>query len=151
MIERILIANRGEIACRIINTAAKMGIETSVVYSKEDQGSLAVNKADKAFFLSDVNNKNQEYLDIEQIISIAKKNKIDAIHPGYGFLSENALFAKAVEKNDMKFIGPPAEAIKIMGDKIVSKLQAKNCGVSTIPGVDSETVNLSEAKALSVS
>ena len=104
MIERILIANRGEIACRIMNTAAKMGIETSVVYSKEDQGSLAVNKADKAFFLSDVNNKNQEYLDIEQIISIAKKNKIDAIHPGYGFLSENALFAKAVEKNDMKFI-----------------------------------------------
>ena len=148
MIERILIANRGEIACRIINTAAKMGIETSVVYSKEDQGSLAVNKADKAFFLSDVNNKNQEYLDIEQIISIAKKNKIDAIHPGYGFLSENALFAKAVEKNDMKFIGPPAEAIKIMGDKIVSKLQAKNCGVSTIPGVDSETVNLSEAKSI---
>ena len=148
MIERILIANRGEIACRIIKTAAKLGIESSVVFSKDDEGSLAVKMADKAFLLADSKNNSQEYLDIEQIIRIAKKDKIEAIHPGYGFLSENANFAKAVEENGMKFIGPPHESIKIMGDKIVSKVQAKNCGVSIIPGVDKETLNFSEAKKI---
>ncbi len=148
MIERILIANRGEIACRIIKTAAKLGIESSVVYSKDDEGSLAVQMADQAFLLKKANIDSQEYLDAEQIISIAEENKIEAIHPGYGFLSENYSFALAVKEKGMKFIGPPHEAIHIMGDKIVSKLQAKNCGVSTIPGVDSEITNLSEAKKM---
>ena len=102
MIERILIANRGEIACRIIKTAAKLGIESSVVFSKDDEGSLAVKMADKAFLLADSKNNSQEYLDIEQIIRIAKKDKIEAIHPGYGFLSENANFAKAVEEKTIR-------------------------------------------------
>ena len=141
MIETILITNRGEIACRIIKTAARLGIKTCLIYSKEDEDSLAVKMADKAFLLKSSKGKEQEYLDIDQIIEIARQNKIEAIHPGYGFLSENFAFAKAIEENNMKFIGPPAEAIKIMGDKIISKLQAKNCGVSTIPGVDSETLN----------
>ncbi len=146
--KKILIANRGEIACRVIKTAAKMGIESSVVFSKDDASSLAVKMADKAFLLRDSNNKNQEYLDIDQIIGIAKRNNIEAIHPGYGFLSENATFAKAIEENNIKFIGPPHKAIEIMGDKIVSKLQAKKCGVSTIPGVDSEIVSLAEAQRI---
>lgn len=146
MIKKVLVANRGEIACRIIKTLSRLGIESSVVFSREDEGSLAVEMADKSFLLKDPENKSQEYLDINQIIKIAKQNGIDAVHPGYGFLSENASFAKDIEKNGIKFIGPPAKAIEIMGDKITSKLQAKNCGVSTIPGVDEEILNLTDAQ-----
>ena len=89
MIKKVLVANRGEIACRIIKTLSRLGIESSVVFSREDEGSLAVEMADKSFLLKDPENKSQEYLDINQIIKIAKQNGIDAVHPGYGFLSEN--------------------------------------------------------------
>ena len=99
MIKSILIANRGEIACRIIKTSKKLGIKSSVIYSSEDENSLAVQMADNAFFLESKDGEKKEYLDTDQIISIALKNKIEAIHPGYGFLSENANFAKLVEDN----------------------------------------------------
>ena len=92
MINSILIANRGEIACRIIRTAKKLGIKSYVIYSTEDESSLAVKLADKAFLLKSTCSEKKEYLDGEQIISIANKNKLEAIHPGYGFLSENAKF-----------------------------------------------------------
>ena len=145
MIKSILIANRGEIACRIIKTAKKLGIKSSVIYSSEDENSLAVQMADHAFFLESKDGEKKEYLDTDQIISIALKNKIEAIHPGYGFLSENANFAKLVEDNGIKFIGPPYTAIKIMGDKIISKKHAKNSGVSTIPGVQDEIKSFEDA------
>ena len=145
MIKSILIANRGEIACRIIKTSKKLGIKSSVIYSSEDENSLAVQMADHAFFLEAKDGEKKEYLDTDQIISIALKNKIEAIHPGYGFLSENANFAKLVEDNGIKFIGPPYTAIKIMGDKIISKKHAKNSGVSTIPGVQDEIKSFEDA------
>ena len=145
MIKSILIANRGEIACRIIKTSKKLGIKSSVIYSSEDENSLAVQMADHAFFLESKDGEKKEYLDTDQIISIALKNKIEAIHPGYGFLSENANFAKLVEDNGIKFIGPPYTAIKIMGDKIISKKHAKNSGVSTIPGVQDEIKSFEDA------
>ena len=145
MIKSILIANRGEIACRIIKTSKKLGIKSSVIYSSEDENSLAVQMADQAFFLESKDGEKKEYLDTDQIISIALKNKIEAIHPGYGFLSENANFAKLVEDNGIKFIGPPYTAIKIMGDKIISKKHAKNSGVSTIPGVQDEIKSFEDA------
>ena len=140
-----MIANRGEIACRIIKTSKKLGIKSSVIYSSEDENSLAVQMADYAFFLESKDGEKKEYLDTDQIISIALKNKIEAIHPGYGFLSENANFAKLVEDNGIKFIGPPYTAIKIMGDKIISKKHAKNSGVSTIPGVQDEIKSFEDA------
>jgi acetyl/propionyl-CoA carboxylase alpha subunit len=90
MIKSILIANRGEIACRIIRTAKKLGIKSYVIYSTEDESSLAVKLADKAFLLKSTYSEKKDYLDGEQIIKIAQKNKIEAIHPGYGFLSENS-------------------------------------------------------------
>ena len=102
MIKSILIANRGEIACRIIRTAKKLAIKSYVIYSTEDESSLAVKLADKAFLLESTCSEKKEYLDGEQIISIAKKNKIEAIHPGYGFLSENSNFVKLVEDTGIK-------------------------------------------------
>ena len=145
MIKSILIANRGEIACRIISTAKKLGITSYVVYSTEDEGSLAVKLADQAFFLKPNNNEKKEYLDSEQIISIAQKNKIEAIHPGYGFLSENSNFAKLVEDTGIKFIGPSYKAIEIMGDKIISKKHARDTNVSTIPGLQDEIKSFEDA------
>ena len=145
MINSILIANRGEIACRIIRTAKKLGIKSYVIYSTEDESSLAVKLADKAFLLKSTCSEKKEYLDGEQIISIAKKNKIEAIHPGYGFLSENSNFAKLVEDTGIKFIGPPYKAIEIMGDKIISKKHAKNIDVSTIPGLQDEIKSYEDA------
>ena len=145
MINSILIANRGEIACRIIRTAKKLGIKSYVIYSTEDESSLAVKLADKAFLLKSTYSEKKDYLDGEQIIKIAQKNKIEAIHPGYGFLSENSNFAKLVEDTGIKFIGPPYKAIEIMGDKIISKKHAKNIDVSTIPGLQDEIKSYEDA------
>ena len=107
MIKSILIANRGEIACRIIRTAKKLGIKSYVIYSTEDESSLAVKLADKSFLLKSTYSEKKEYLDGEQIIKIAQKNKIEAIHPGYGFSFRKLKLRKPVEDNGIKFIGPP--------------------------------------------
>ncbi len=131
--EKILIANRGEIACRIIKTAKKMGIATVAVYSEADSNALHVKMADEAVFLGG-SLASESYLDIKKIVNAAKKTGATYVHPGYGFLSENAKFAAALEKEKIGFIAPPVEAIKKMGDKIQSKKIAKDAGVSTTPG-----------------
>lgn len=133
MFQKILIANRGEIACRVIKTARKMGIATVAVYSELDCEALHVALADEAVFLGPAPSR-ESYLVTDKIIQAALQTGAQAIHPGYGFLSENAEFARRVEESGIVFIGPKYEAIAAMGDKIASKKLAMAAGVRTIPG-----------------
>jgi Acetyl/propionyl-CoA carboxylase, alpha subunit len=132
-IRKILIANRGEIACRVIKTARKMGIATVAVYSDADRDALHVRMADEAVHIGPAPS-NQSYIVIDKILDAIRQTGADAVHPGYGFLSENAAFAQALEKEGVAFIGPPVKAIEAMGDKITSKKLAAEAGVSTVPG-----------------
>ena len=133
MFKKILIANRGEIACRIIKTAQRMGIKTVSVYSEADHNSRHVELADEAVFIGPAPSR-ESYLVADKIIAACKKTGAEAIHPGYGFLSENAEFAKQVEQEGIVFIGPKYASISAMGDKIASKELAKKAHVNTIPG-----------------
>tara|TARA_B100000686_G_C16798690_1_gene984305 strand:- start:457 stop:2436 length:1980 start_codon:yes stop_codon:yes gene_type:complete len=133
MFKRILIANRGEIACRIIKTARNLGIETVAVYSESDSSARHVLLADQAYLLGP-SPASKSYLNTDRILQIAQDSNADAIHPGYGFLSENPRFAEMLTDNDIVFIGPSSKAIELMGDKIESKLIATKAGVNTIPG-----------------
>ncbi|MCM2291794.1 acetyl/propionyl/methylcrotonyl-CoA carboxylase subunit alpha [Allorhizobium sp. BGMRC 0089] len=132
-IRKILIANRGEIACRVIKTARKLGILTVAVYSDADKEALHVKIADEAVHIGPAPS-SQSYIVIDKILDAIKQTGADAVHPGYGFLSENAAFAEALEKAGVTFIGPPVKAIQAMGDKITSKKIAAEAGVSTVPG-----------------
>ena len=133
MIKKILIANRGEIACRIIKTAKNMKIKTVAVYSDADRQADFVKQADESYYIGP-SSPSESYLVIKKIIEVAKKSKSDAIHPGYGFLSENYNFVKALEKEKIKFIGPNKNAIIKMGDKIESKNLANKLKLNIIPG-----------------
>ena len=133
MFKKILIANRGEIACRVIKTAKKLGIATVAVYSDADKDALHVRMADEAVHIGPAPS-SQSYIVIDRIIDAIRKTGADAVHPGYGFLSENAAFAEALENEGVAFIGPPVGAIQAMGDKITSKKIAAEAGVSTVPG-----------------
>ncbi len=133
MFDKILIANRGEIACRIIRTARRMGIATVAVHSDADQGALHVAMADEAVHIGP-SPAAQSYIVIDRIMAAIRQTGAQAVHPGYGFLSENAAFADAVAAEGVAFIGPPADAIRAMGDKITSKTIAADAGVSTVPG-----------------
>jgi len=133
MIKKILIANRGEIACRVIKTARKMGIKTVAVYSDADRNALHVSMADEAVHLGPPA-VNQSYLVMDKIIKAIEDTGADAVHPGYGFLSENPDFAKLLAKKKITFIGPNPHAIVSMGDKITSKKLAQDAGVSCVPG-----------------
>jgi propionyl-CoA carboxylase alpha chain len=133
MFKKILIANRGEIACRVIRTAKKMGIATVAVYSDADANALHVREADEAVHIGPAPS-NQSYIVIDKILEAIRRTGADAVHPGYGFLSENPAFAAALEKEGVAFIGPPVRAIEAMGDKITSKKLAAEAGVSTVPG-----------------
>ncbi|MGB5836836.1 MAG: acetyl/propionyl/methylcrotonyl-CoA carboxylase subunit alpha [Albidovulum sp.] len=133
MFKKILIANRGEIACRVIKTANKMGIKTVAVYSDADRNALHVKMADEAVHIGPPP-ANQSYIVIDKIMDAIRQTGAEAVHPGYGFLSENMKFAEALEKEGVVFIGPPSPAIEAMGDKITSKKLAQEAGVSTVPG-----------------
>jgi propionyl-CoA carboxylase alpha chain len=133
MFKKILIANRGEIACRVIKTANKMGIKTVAVYSEADKDALHVKMADETVFIGAAA-AAESYLVMDKILDAIDKTKADAVHPGYGFLSENADFANALKKKGIGFIGPNVHAIQAMGDKIESKKLAQDAGVSTVPG-----------------
>jgi propionyl-CoA carboxylase alpha chain len=133
MFKKILIANRGEIACRVIRTARRMGIKTVAVYSDADADALHVRSADEAVRIGPPPSA-ESYLQIERIVEACRKTDAEAVHPGYGFLSEKAGFAAALAKAGIVFIGPDAKAIAAMGDKIESKKLARAAGVSTVPG-----------------
>ena len=133
MFKKILIANRGEIACRVIKTARRLGIRTIAVYSDADREALHVKLADEAVHIGG-SAARDSYLSIDKIIAACVKTGAEAVHPGYGFLSENPDFATALKKAKIAFVGPPPKAIKAMGDKIASKKLAAKAGVSTVPG-----------------
>ncbi|PRP88845.1 propionyl-CoA carboxylase alpha chain-like [Planoprotostelium fungivorum] len=130
---KILIANRGEIACRVIRTAKKLGIKTVAIHSEPDINSLHVRMADEAYCVGPAAS-NASYLNMDKIMQVIKESGAEAVHPGYGFLSENAKFAKLLEENKVAFIGPNSFAMSAMGDKIESKKLAQKAGVNVIPG-----------------
>ena len=134
--KKVMVANRGEIAIRIFRALNELDITTVAIYSKEDKYALFRTKADESYQLDPEKGPVDAYLDIDRIIKIAKAKNVDAIHPGYGFLSENPLFVDACEKNGITFIGPSRELMERMGDKISSKQMAIECQVPIIPGVD---------------
>ena len=133
-------ANRGEIAIRIFRACTDLGIRTVAIYSREDSGSYHRYKADEAYLVGEGKKPTEAYLDIEDIIRIAKENGVDAIHPGYGFLSENIEFARRCEEEGIIFVGPGPEQLEIFGDKVQARLQAENSGLPIIPGRPVHTV-----------
>ncbi|MCB0396551.1 MAG: acetyl-CoA carboxylase biotin carboxylase subunit [Flavobacteriales bacterium] len=147
MFKKILIANRGEIALRVIRTCREMGIQTVAVYSKVDSDSLHVRFADEAVCIGPAAS-NQSYLDIPRIIAAAEITNSDAIHPGYGFLSENSKFARICGEHNIKFLGPTPEMIDKMGDKATAKATMKKAGVPTIPGSEGLVDTLEDAKKI---
>src|SRR3954452_7081854 len=151
MFEKILIANRGEIALRVIRACKELGVRTLAVYSEADVDSLHVQMADEAICIGAAPS-SESYLKIDRILSAAEVGGVDALHPGYGFLSENAHFAEVCESCKIKFIGPPASAMQAMGDKNSAKIWARKAGVPVTPGsdgiVDSEKEAVRVAKKI---
>jgi len=133
-INKVLVANRGEIAIRIFRACTELNIRTVAIYSKEDSGSYHRYKADEAYLVGEDKKPIEAYLDIESIIQIAKQNEVDAIHPGYGFLSENLAFAKRCEEEGIIFIGPKYQHLEIFGDKVKARLQAEKSNIPIVPG-----------------
>ena len=142
--KKILIANRGEIAVRVMKTAKKMGIRTVAVFSTADRNAPHVQFADEAVCIGEAPS-NQSYLRGDKIIEVAKKLNVDGIHPGYGFLSENAAFAEAVEKSGITFIGPKSKAIRIMGSKLAAKEAVKAYDIPMVPGIDEAITDVAKA------
>ena len=133
-IKTVLVANRGEIAIRVFRACNELGIRTVAIYSKEDTLSLHRNKADEAYLVGEGKSPTDAYLDIEGILKIAKEHDVDAIHPGYGFLSENSRLAKRCKEEGLIFIGPRLEHLVMFGDKINARKQAQLAGIPMIPG-----------------
>lgn len=145
--KKILVANRGEIALRVMKTAKKMGIKTVAVFSTADRNAPHVKFADEAVLIGEAPS-NQSYLLGEKIIKVAKELEVDSIHPGYGFLSENADFAEKVEQNDLTWIGPGSKAIKIMGSKLAAKDAVKKYDIPMVPGIDEAINDPEKARAI---
>ena len=145
--KKILIANRGEIAIRVMKTAQKMGIKTVAVFSTADRNAPHVKFADEAICIGEPPS-NQSYLKGDKIIEVAKQLNVDAIHPGYGFLSENASFSELCEANNIVFIGPRSKAIKIMGSKLAAKEAVKKYDIPMVPGIDEAITDVRKAKQI---
>ncbi len=149
--QKVLVANRGEIAIRIFRACYDLGLHTVAMYSNEDTYSLFRTRADESYLIGENKSPLSAYLDIEPIIDLAKRRGVDAIHPGYGFLSENADFARACEAAGITFIGPPSHILEQMGDKLNAKAIAQRCGVPTIPGSDVPLRDADEALEKAIS
>src|SRR5688500_11828479 len=132
-VKRVLVANRGEIALRIIRACHAEGLEAVAVYSAADRGSSHVRAADRAVAIGP-SSPSESYLSIERLIAAARESGADAVHPGYGFLAERAAFAEAVQAAELKWVGPPAEAIRAMGDKTEARRRMQEAGVPIVPG-----------------
>ncbi len=151
-IKKILVANRGEIAIRILRACTEINVKTVAIFTFEDRYSQHRYKADESYQIGEDDQPLKPYLDIEEIIGLAKSKNVDAIHPGYGFLSENSTFARRCAENDIIFIGPDPEVMDALGDKITAKKNAIKCGVPVIEGnkkkLTSLKVALSEASEI---
>ncbi|HEX6595274.1 MAG TPA: pyruvate carboxylase [Bacillota bacterium] len=145
-IKKVLVANRGEIAIRVFRACTELNIRTVAIYSKEDSGSLHRYKADEAYIIGEDKNAIDAYLDIEGIIKIAKQVGVDAIHPGYGFLSENITFARRCEQEGIIFIGPTSKHLNIFGDKVKARTQAIKAGLPVIPGSDGPVTSVKDVE-----
>ncbi len=132
--QKLLVANRGEIAIRVMRAATELGLRTVAIYAQEDRFGVHRFKADEAYLVGEGKGPVGAYLDIESIVALAKEKGVDAIHPGYGFLSENAKFARACEEAGIVFVGPSPELLELMGDKIAAREVAEKIGVPTLPG-----------------
>ncbi|MGM7720230.1 pyruvate carboxylase [Metabacillus sp. Hm71] len=143
-IQKLLVANRGEIAIRVFRACTELNIRTVAIYSKEDSGSYHRYKADEAYLVGEGKKPIDAYLDIEGIIEIAKKNHVDAIHPGYGFLSENIHFSRRCEEEGIIFVGPESKHLDMFGDKVKARTQAELAGIPVIPGSDGPVSSLEE-------
>ena len=146
-ITKILVANRGEIAIRVMKTAKKMGIKTVAVFSTADRNALHVKFADEAVCIGEAPS-NQSYLRGDKIIEVCKELGVDAVHPGYGFLSENSQFAEECEKNNIIFIGPKSKAIEMMGNKLAAKDAVKEYNIPMVPGTEDAITDIEEAKKI---
>src|SRR6059058_2058001 len=147
MFEKVLIANRGEIALRVIRACKELGIRTLAVYSEADVDSLHVQLADESICIGSAPSSDS-YLRIDRILSAAEVGDVDAIHPGYGFLSENAHFAEVCESCKIKFIGPTSENIRLMGDKALARKTMVKAGVPVTPGSEGTLESPDEAEAV---
>ncbi|HYE67518.1 MAG TPA: pyruvate carboxylase, partial [Anaerovoracaceae bacterium] len=148
--KRVLVANRGEIAIRIIRACHELGIRTVAIYSEEDKLSLFRMKASESYLIGEKKGPVEAYLNIDEIIKLALKKGVDAIHPGYGFLSENPEFARKCEEVGIEFIGPTAEMMERLGDKIQSKLVATEVGVPVVPGINKPVCSVEEAEQVAL-
>lgn len=147
MFNKILVANRGEIAIRIFRACNELKLKTVAIYSREDSGAFHRYKADEAYLVGEGKKPIEAYLDIEGILKIAKDAKVDAIHPGYGFLAENVEFARRCEEEGITFIGPKSEHLHMFGDKVKAREQAIQAGIPVIPGTDGPVDSLEEVEA----
>ncbi|KHE68099.1 biotin carboxylase N-terminal domain-containing protein, partial [Halobacillus sp. BBL2006] len=145
-INKVLVANRGEIAIRVFRACTELNIRTVAVYSQEDTGSYHRYKADEAYLVGEGKKPIDAYLDIEGIIEIAKSVGVDAIHPGYGFLSENIQFARRCEEEGITFIGPTSEHLNMFGDKVKARDQAVDADIPVIPGSDGPVSGVDEIR-----
>ena len=147
MFRRVLIANRGEIALRIMRSLRYLDIEVAIIYGKEDRLSLPVRLADEGIYIPS-NDPLASYLDIEAIVKAAVDIGVDAVHPGYGFLAENPTFARRLEEEGIKFIGPNSEVLKILGDKISAREIMAKAGLPIARGSEDPITNVDEAKKM---
>uniref|UniRef100_A0A8C8IRN6 Pyruvate carboxylase n=2 Tax=Oncorhynchus TaxID=8016 RepID=A0A8C8IRN6_ONCTS len=148
-IKKVMVANRGEIAIRVFRACTELGIRTVAVYSEEDRGQMHRQKADEAYLIGKSLPPVAAYLHIPDIIKVAKENGVDAIHPGYGFLSERSDFAQACVDAGVRFIGPCPETVRKMGDKVEARSLAISAGVPVVPGTDAPISSVGEARVFS--
>src|SRR6266702_4694806 len=143
--KKLLALNRGEIAIRILRAANELGLRTVAIYSQEDRLSLHRFKADEAYLIGEGKGPVEAYLDVEGIVALAKEKGVDAIHPGYGFLSENPALPRACERAGITFVGPSADLLELLGDKTAARRLAQKAGIAVIPGTGEAVSSTAEA------
>src|SRR6202171_3662759 len=146
--KKLLALNRGEIAIRIMRAATELGLRTVAIYSKEDRLSLHRFKADEAYEIGEGKGPVEAYLDVDGIVALAKEKEVDAIHPGYGFLSENPALPRACERAGITFVGPSPELLELLGDKRAARKLAQKAGISVVPGTEKPITKVEQAVAM---